>query len=80
MILDIFDLKVTLMLSTKSQVNWPVGSGREVKKHIFKMAAIAAILDFRIPIFSYFLIYKKPPVLPTKFQVNWPFGPGGEVI
>ena len=30
-ILDIFDLHVTLMLPTKSQVNWPFGSGEETK-------------------------------------------------
>ena len=31
MILAIFDLQVTLMLPTKIQVNWPFGSGEEVK-------------------------------------------------
>ena len=49
-----FDLQVTLMLPTKFGVNWPFGSGEEAKKKkkkkkkkIFKMAAMAAILDFR---------------------------------
>ena len=46
MILAIFDLQVTLMLPSKFGVNWPFGSGEEAKK-IFKMAAMAAILDFR---------------------------------
>ena len=45
MILAIFDLQVTLMLPSKFGVNWPFGSGEEAKK-IFKMAAMAAILDF----------------------------------
>ena len=45
-ILAIFDLQVTLMLPSKFGVNWPFGSGEEAKK-IFKMAAMAAILDFR---------------------------------
>ena len=30
-ILAIFDLQVASMISTKFQVNWPVGSGEEVK-------------------------------------------------
>ena len=46
MILAIFDLQVTLMLPSKFGVNSPFGSGEEAKK-IFKMAAMAAILDFR---------------------------------
>ena len=40
------DLQVILMLPSKFGVNWPFGSGEEAKK-IFKMAAMAAILDFR---------------------------------
>ena len=44
--LAIFDLQVTPMLPSKFQVNWPFDSGEKVKKYIFKMAAIAAILDF----------------------------------
>ena len=46
-ILAIFDLHVTHMLSSKFGVNWPFGSGEEAKNKIFKMAAMAAILDFR---------------------------------
>ena len=41
-ILAIFDLQVTLMLPTKFKVNKPFGSGE-----IFKMAAMAANLDFQ---------------------------------
>ena len=39
----IFDLQVIPMLPSKFGVNWPLSSGEEVKKYIFKMAAI---LDF----------------------------------
>ena len=46
-ILAIFDLQVIPMLPSKFGVNWPFGSGEEAKKYIFKMAATAAILDFR---------------------------------
>ena len=46
-ILAIFDLQVILMLPSKFGVNWPFGSGEKAKKKIFKMAAMAAILDFR---------------------------------
>ena len=42
-----FCLQVNLMLPSKFRVIWPFGSGEEVKKKIFKMAAIAAVLDFR---------------------------------
>ena len=47
MILAIFDLQVTPMLPSKFGVNWPFGSGEEAKNR-FKMAAMAAILDFRL--------------------------------
>ena len=50
--LSIFDLEVTPMLFTKFQDNWHFGSGGEAKKKkkkkFFKMAAVAAILDFRL--------------------------------
>ena len=38
------------MFPTKFQVNWPFGSGeveKKKKKKIFKMAPMAAILDFQ---------------------------------
>ena len=47
------------MLPSKFGVNWPFGSGEEAKNR-FKMAAMAAILDFRLARFSLFLIYKSP--------------------
>ena len=46
-ILAIFDLQITLMLPTKTQVSLPFGSGEEAKIG-FKMAAI---LDFRLELF-----------------------------
>ena len=46
-ILASFDLQVTPMLPSKFGVNWPFGSGEEAKNR-FKMAAMAAILDFRL--------------------------------
>ena len=48
------------MLPTKFQVNWLLGLGEEVKKMIFKMATMAATLDFRSAWFQLFLIYKFP--------------------
>ena len=51
-ILAIFDLKVIPMLPTKFRVNWPFGSGVELKKkQIFKLAAMAAILGFQMELF-----------------------------
>ena len=77
MILAIFDLQVTLMILTKFQVNWPFGSGEEVKKkfsrwlpygHLgFLITAILAISD--LPVI---------PTLATKFRDNWPFSSGEE--
>ena len=48
MVLAIFDLQVTLMLPTKFGVSWPFGSGEEAKNRFSKMAAMVAILDFRL--------------------------------
>ena len=50
---------------------------RKSEKQIFKMAAMATILDFRLNHLSYFWS-AVTPMLPTKFQVNWPFGSGEE--
>ena len=44
MLLAIFDLQLNPMLPTKFQVSWLLGS--EQAKIDFKMAAMAAILDF----------------------------------
>ena len=43
MILAIFDLQVTQVLSTKLRLNWPIGSVEEAKN---RLVAMAAILDF----------------------------------
>ena len=50
-ILAVFDLQVIPMLPTKIQVNWPFSSGEEMEKKIFKMAAMAVILDFGSELF-----------------------------
>ena len=70
----IFDLQVTLMLPTKFGVNWPFGSGDEVKidfqdgGHLgFPIGTILAIFDLQVT-----------PMLPTDFRVNWHLGLGGE--
>ena len=49
--LAIFDLQVIPMLPAKFRVNWP---SRRSEKLIFKMATVAAILDFQWDDFSYF--------------------------
>ena len=45
--LAIFALQDIPMLPTQFQVNWLLGSGEEEKNIFFKIAAMAAILDFR---------------------------------
>ena len=68
-ILAIFDQQVTPMLPTKFHISWPFGSGLEKKKKkIFKMAAMAAILDFRSERFKLFLVNKSPPCLLPSFK------------
>ena len=68
MILAIFYLQVNLMLPTKFQVKWPFSSGEEAKNRFFKMAANAAILDFRSKQFYLFLIYTSPRCLLPSFK------------
>ena len=48
------------MLPIKFQANWLLCLGEEAKKKIFKMATMAAILDFRSVWFSYFY-FTSPP-------------------
>ena len=43
------------------------------------MAAMVAILDFRLARLWLLFIYKSPRCFPSKFGVNWPFSSGGEV-
>ena len=61
------------MLPTKFQVNWPFGSGEEVKNRFSRwlpwrpswISDILAIFDLLVT-----------PMSPTKFGVNWPFSAG----
>ena len=60
------------MLPSKFGVNWPFGSGEEVKNRFsrwlgFPIRTILAIFDLQVT-----------PILPSKFGVNWPFGSGEE--
>ena len=73
-ILSIFDLQITPMLPSKFGVNWPFGSGEEVKNRFsrwghlrFPIGTILAIFDLQVTL-----------MLPSKFGVNWPFGSGEE--
>ena len=65
------------MLPTKFGVNMPFGSGEEAKKYIFKMAAMAAILCFRL---EWFLLFwsTRHRMLPITFQENRNFVSGEE--
>ena len=69
MILAIFELPVTMMLSTKFPVNWPFGSGEEAKNRFsrFRIGTISAIFDLQVT-----------SMFPIKLQVKWPFSSGGE--
>ena len=64
MILAIFDLQVSLMLPTESQVSWPFGQGDHLG---FPIGTILAIFNLQVT-----------PMLPDKTEVNWPFGSGEE--
>ena len=74
-ILAIFDLQVTLMLPTKFGVNWPFGSGDEVKNR-FQDGRHGGHLGFTIGTNLAIFDLQVTPMPPTKFQVNWPFGAG----
>ena len=77
-IVAIFDLSVIAMFPTKFRIR------RKSEKYIFKMAAIATILDYRSERFLLFLIYNKKSglqaisMLSTKFRVNCLCGSGEE--
>ena len=73
-ILATFDLQVTLMLPSKSGVNWPFGSGEEAKNKFsrWRPSWISDRHDF-----SYFDL-QVTLMVPSKFGVNWPFGSGEE--
>ena len=51
---------------------------RRSEKKIFKMAPMAAILDFAISMILATFDLQVTMMLPTKFGVNWPFGSGEE--
>ena len=72
MILAIFDLQVTPMLSSKFRVNWPFDSGKKVKHRFSRWHGrhgghnelpIGTILDI--------FYLQVALMLPTKFRVNW---------
>ena len=71
MILAIFDLQDTLILSIKVKVNWPFSSGEAQNRFTswqswqpswIPISTISVIFDLQVV-----------PILPTRFQVNWPF-------
>ena len=72
MILATFDLQVTPMLPSKFGVNWPFGSGEDVKNRFsrwwpWRPSWISDRHDF-----SYFDL-QVTLMLPGKSGVNWPF-------
>ena len=77
LILAIFDLQFTPMRPTKFQVNWPFGSGGEVKNR-FSRWPHSGHLGFLIGMILAIFYLQVTLMLTTKFQVNWPFGSGGE--
>ena len=79
------------MLPTKFGVNWPFGSGEEVKnrfrvnwhmglgeeaKNRFSDGGHGGHFGFTIGTSLAIFDLQVTPMLPTKFQVNWPFGSG----
>ena len=58
------------MLPTKFQVNWPFGSGEEVKNRFQDGCHIH--LGFSIGMILTIFYLQVTPLLPTEFQVNWP--------
>ena len=71
------NLQVAPIPPIKFPVSWPFRL-RNKSNYIFKMAALASILDFRSWWFSYFYL-QVTLMLPTKFPINWPFGSGEKV-
>ena len=76
-ILAIFDLQVTLMLPSKSGVNWPFGSGEEAKKIAFQDGGHGGHLGFSIGRILAIFDLQVTPMLPTKYQVNCSRDVGG---
>ena len=74
MILAILYLQFTQYCLPNLEPIW--GSGEKSAKYIFKMAAMAAILDFLSKRFSFDLQVKL--ILSTRFRVSWSFGSAEE--
>ena len=62
-ILAIFDLRVTPVLPTKFQVNWPFSSGEEAKNRFSRWLPWRPSWISSWHNFSFFLIYKSPKCL-----------------
>ena len=62
-ILAIFDLRVTPMLPTKLQVNWPFSSGEEAKNRFSRWLPWRPSWISGWHNFSFFFIYKSPKCL-----------------
>ena len=76
-ILAIFDLKVTLMLSTKFRVNKHLGLGEEAKNRFSRWPPWRPswiTIDTILALFH----LQVTPMPPTKFRVDWPFSAGEE--
>ena len=71
MILAIFDLQVTPMLPTKFQVNWPFGSGEEVKNRFSRCPKTRPSWISDRNEFSYFWSTSHPD---ASYQVSSPLG------
>ena len=65
------------MLSTKFRVNWPFGSGEEMKNR-FQDGRHGGHLGFPIGTSLATFDLQVTQMLPAKFQVNWPFCSGEE--
>ena len=61
-----------MMLPTKFQVNWPIGSGEEAKKMDFQDGHHSGHLRFRIGTGLAIFDLQVTLMLPTDFQVNSP--------
>ena len=72
MILAIFHLQVNLLLHHKFQLNSPCFLRKDTQNKIFKMAAVAAILDFRLIQFKLILIQKLSCCYRASFSSNRP--------
>ena len=74
-ILATFDLQVTLMLPSKFEINWPFGSGEEMKNRFSRWRPWRpSCISYRHDLTIFDL--QVTLILPSKFGVNWPFGSG----